>query len=166
MRNDKVPSSVETLVWIDGEGYSYAQLRQAVLYTRIRIPLVGEVQNPDRTVYEVDAPPPVPNVGQDFRYIGTPGIPSEVRAKLGNIDLPRGEAGDDYASLQERVAIIEQSYLMRIEAIEADAKSEREYVRRTFRSLEEWLTKLHGRLTKIRIGVGGLLFLYPGDWND
>ena len=158
MRNDKVPSSVETLVWIDGEGYSYAQLQQAIRYARRRVQSVI-TPNPDRTVYEVDAPPPVPNVGQDFKYIGTPGIPSEVRAKLGNIDLPRGEAGDDYTDLEERVAIIEQSYLMRIEAIEIDAKLEREYVRRTFRSLEEWLTKLHGRLIKIRIGVGGLLFV-------
>jgi hypothetical protein len=119
MRNDKVPSSVETLVWIDGEGYSYSQLQEAVRY-----------------------------VGRDFKYIGAPGIPSEVRVKLGNIDLPRGEAGDDYTDLKERVAIIEQSYLMRIEAIEADAKSEREYVRGTFRVLEEWLTKFHNRLAK------------------
>ena len=97
--------------------------------------------NPDRTVYEVDAPPPVPNVGQTFVYKGKP-VKNDV------VTLPRGEAGDDYTDLEERVAIIEQSYLMRIEAIEADAKSEREYVRGTFRVLEEWLTKFHNRLAK------------------
>ena len=144
---------------VDGVAYNGTQIAQAIRYAKERGVLSIITPNPDRTVYEVDAPPPVPNVGQTFVYKGK-------TVKNEAVTLHRGEAGDDYTDLEERVAIIEQSYLMRIEAIEIDAKLEREYVRRTFRSLEEWLTKLHGRLTKIRIGVGGLLFLYPGDWND
>ena len=133
---------------VDGVAYNGTQIAQAIRYAKERGVLSIITPNPDRTVYEVDAPPPVPNVGQNFKYVGKPEASSEVRTKLGNIDLPRGEAGDDYTDLKERAAIIEQSYLMRIEAIEADAKLEREYVRGTFRVLEERLTKFHNRLAK------------------
>jgi hypothetical protein len=50
---------------------------------------------PAHTVFEVDAPPPVTHVGQNFKYLRNP-------------SLPRGdEAGDDYTSLKLRVATLE-----------------------------------------------------------
>src|SRR5271169_4555313 len=73
---------------------------------------IGRIEftpNPDRTVYEVNAPPPVPHVGQNFRYVGNMEdaedlIASEtVEFKPSNKLLPVGEAGDEFNDL--RVAL-------------------------------------------------------------
>jgi hypothetical protein len=108
------PSTVAELIYVDGAGYSYAQIEAAVRYAKERGKLdivtpnpssgnglgwaspeqVDPYPEPASTVFEVDAPPPVDHVGQNFRYVGKP-------------SLPRGEAGDDYTSLKLRVATLE-----------------------------------------------------------
>ena len=95
--------------------------------------------NPDRTVYEVDAPPPVPNVGTTFEYKGK-------TIKNDAVTLPRGEAGDDYARLQERVASLEKRY-----------EVDRFQLVTNFKSLETWLQRCTTVCPRSTSSQGGLV---------
>jgi hypothetical protein len=141
-------------IQVDGKWYSETVAQEAIRYAIKRGKLdiltpnpssgngagTGRSLDPMRTVYEVDAPPPVPNVGQTFKYVGKP-------------SLPRGEAGDSFNDL-----------LTRVMNLEVDAKRNVDRLS----TIDEWITRATDAFThiindlkKIRVNWTGQLFTDP-----